>query len=266
VALIGIITGPVYNLFKVDRQNTQPVGILLVHPISAHVYYGAALTPDEAAYLNQIFPLKKGWSYSCFDATVFFYRKLNFMPLQDNPFEALKIFTRLTLASPIITAKHFFCLSKFVWFPVQPERVPLETVYTENQKLDNPDWQQYGKVVNQNSKLPAVREFVVSVLKQYSRLDPRMIGWRPAIYLYFFTFAVLYYAYREKNWSIALLLVPVFIQCLIIAVSTQMQAVRYQYPVVLASMFFTVPLLYLASRHPKADQGLAKNETYCPGA
>ena len=253
IMYIGVIIGPVYEIFNVKRHQTQSYGIVFIHPIAAHINYGATFSVDEEAYLDQIFPLENGWPYSCHDATVLFYKGVKFEPVLNEPLEIAKIFGRLTLKSPFITLRHFKCLSSFVWQISQPKGVYLETVVTSNQNIiSNPRWQQYEAYTKQKSRASELREVIIGTLETYSRIDPDMVGWRPAIYMYIFSAGVVFYAIRKKNALILLLLVPVYIQSFVIAFSAQLQAVRYQYPIYLVSMLFTVPLIYLAVRPSKS--------------
>jgi uncharacterized membrane protein len=73
-----------------------------------------------------------------------------------------------------------------------------------------------------------------------------MVAWRPAIYLDGYMISIGFFAFRKKNPLVALLLVPPMLQSLVIAVTAQLQAVRYQYPVYLIAMLFTIPVFYLA--------------------
>ena len=253
---IGIVMGPVYSIFKVDMTDTQPLGVVLIHPLAAHVRAGTPLTPDDKAYLDRIRPLQNGWSYSCYDATVLFYQGVNFQPVQEDPIYAAKLLARLTLDSPLVTLKHFACLSTFVWSPFQPKGVSLETIYLKNQDISiNLDWEPYDRIVNQNSKLPWLKDIITGIIQKDSQIDTGKIFWRPAIYLFLFMISVLYNAFRKKKWLIALLIAPIIFQSLIIAVSAQLQALRYQYPVYLVSLLFTIPFFYLSIAFPNPNEG-----------
>ncbi len=255
VLCIGFIVGPVYEVFRVNRQQSQSFGVVFIHPIAAHVRNEASFSLDEQAYLKTIFPLEIAWPYSCHDATVLFYSGVNFSEVQKDPMQAAKIFGRLSLEAPLVTARHFYCLSSFVWQISQPDGVYLETVVTTNHTAGHREaWRKYQPYIEQNSRAPELRNLITSILERYARFDPGMIGWRPAIYLYVFSAAVVFLAFRRKNPLILILLVPVYLQTLIIAFTAQLQAVRYQYPVYLVSMLFTVPLIYLAVKQPNPKQ------------
>jgi len=253
ILYIGMITGPVYNFFRVNRTFTQGTGVTLVHPIAAYVNAGVSFTADETAYLNRIFPLDENnkWPYSCYDATVLFYKGVNFRPVNDDPIFALRLLSRITLEDPSVLIKHFACLSSFVWQLPQPKDLYLETVILQSQTLDSyPQWQKYAQVINPRSKLPDVKDNIIKAIEKYYSIDTSLVAMRPAIYLYILTTAVLAYVLRAKKPLFVLVLFPAFTQSLIIAFFAQLQALRYQYPVYLISMLFAIPFLYLAIKYP----------------
>lgn len=247
--MLLVVYGAIYPLFHVEKDSGQPASVVFVHPLDAEINnlkdYQNTLSANDLSYLNAIYPLKKGWSYSCYDATVFFYQIINFAPLQKDPLRALEILIKLASRDPKILVRHFFCLSSFTWRLDQPDGVYLESVlYTSIDATVYPAWTQYQPMIAQRSALPAMRQVVMGMQDLSTRIDPRKISWRPAIYLYLFAAAVIATALSNKNAKLLLILVPVAAQTAIIMLVAQLEAVRYQYPVYLVSMAFTLPLLF----------------------
>jgi hypothetical protein len=141
--------------------------------------------------------------------------------------------------------------------------VYLESIVTESLPANlYPQFEDYAWYTELNSKLPSVRDWLLTQLDHYANIDPHKITWRPALYLYLLCASVSFYAYRAGNKRMLILLVPVLIQTLVIAFTAQLQAVRYQYPVYLISMLFSIPLFYLALNtekvvNPKAIDGFS---------
>jgi hypothetical protein len=242
-----LITGPLYKIFNVDRAHSQSLGVIFIHPIAAQVHANTKLTKSEQDFLDELFPLKEGWAYSCYDATVFFYQGVNFQPVQKSTLHIAKIFYMLTLRNPAVTLDHFVCLSSFVWQVKQPSNVNLETVYVSNLDVSNyENWRMYQDLVMQKSKLQFLQDLIVKAINYSYAVDPDKVLWRPAIYLYILTIAVFVFSFASLNKSIFALLTPVLIQSLVIAFTAQLQALRYQYPVYLVSMLFSLPLFYSA--------------------
>jgi hypothetical protein len=256
-ALILFILGPVYTWFKVNREIKFNYGIVLIHPVVAYVNSQtdlSYLTNYEKQYLNNIYPLKANWPYSCYDATVFFFENTNFYPVINDPLTMLKIITRLAIHDPKILLNHYLCLSSFVWQPNQPKNVYLETILMDYYNLDqNPSWEIYKAQVSQNSLLPQIRGAIKYIVSSEWNLDVYRLLWRPAVYIYMFllSLALLVHRTRHKKWL--LLSVPLLAQSIGIMLTAQVQAVRYQYPVYLIAMLFTIPLLIMGWKKMKLD-------------
>ena len=245
IASFLLITGPIYQWLPVNSGQAQSIGVIFIHPIAAHVAAGEALTPGDQDYLNQIFPLSKGWDYSCYDATVLFYKHVNFAPVQQDPARIIRIFVKLTIAHPWVTINHFVCLSSFVWRIDHPEGVYLETVLQKNFDASTvPAFNEYVDTVQMKSQLPKVKEFLENSYSSMMNLDPHKILWRPAIYLYILLITVLGFCYVIHDFRYLLLLVPVIVQSVIIMFVAQLEAVRYQYPVYMIALLFVIPLLW----------------------
>lgn len=260
--LLIFFIGPVYKIFKVDNSFRLPAALVFIHPIAAHIDAGTTITSAEAELLNQIFSLEKGWPYSCYDATIMSYQGVFFQPVLDHPIELAKIFFRLTLKNPGVTLRHFFCLSSFLWQINQPKGVYLETYELDNINLVYyPNWKQYETIISQDPKLPNLYNVIFTIIDKLKILDRNLILWRPAIYLYTFLFVVVLTWFRSRNPFVFLLLIPNLIQSSIIALTTQLQALRYEFPVYLTTLVFSLPLLYLAVN--KADS--LGNEEYFLG-
>jgi len=256
-AIILFILGPLYTRFKVDRAVKSNYGITLIHPVVAYVNSKTdliVLTDYEKQYLNQIYPLNSNWPYSCYDATVFFYEGTNLYPVINHPFTMAKIFTRLAMHDPKIMLKHYLCLSSFVWQPNQPQNVYLETILFDNYNLDQkPSWQKYTNDVSQKSILPQVRGWIERIAKAEWNRDIFKLMWRPAIYIYLFLASLAFFVYRTGRRKWWLLSVPLAAQSIVMMFTAQVQALRYQYPVYLIAMLFTIPLLMMGWKKMKLD-------------
>ncbi len=257
-AIILFVLGPLYTWFKVDRAVRFNYGIALIHPVVAYVNAKTdlvVLTDYERQYLNNIYPLNNNWSYSCYDASVFFFQDTNLYPVINDPFTMAKIFSRLTIHDPKIMLDHYLCLSSFVWQPNQPQNVYLETILFDNYNLDqNPSWQKYTNDVSQNSILPQVRGWMERIVKAEWNRDVFKLMWRPAIYMYLFLASLAFYVFRTGRRKWWLLSVPLAAQSIVMMFTAQVQALRYQYPVYLIAMLFTIPLLFMGWKKTGLDR------------
>lgn len=256
-AIILFVLGPVYTWFNVNRELVYNYGIAFIHPVVPYVNSPAdlaSLSYQELQYLNHIYPLNDTWSYSCYDATVFYYQGAVFMPVIKDPLMMVKIFTKLAIHDPKIMLNHFICLSSFVWQPNQPKNVYLETILFENYNLDqNPAWKIYTDQVSQNSLLPEVRNFIKRIVNAEWNRDVNKLLWRPALYMYLFLASLVYFVIRTAHKKWLFLSVPLVAQSMTMMFTAQNQALRYQYPIYLISMLFTVPLLFLGWKKNNLD-------------
>ncbi|OGN91234.1 MAG: hypothetical protein A2Y88_06320 [Chloroflexi bacterium RBG_13_48_10] len=257
VALIIFVQVPIFSWFKVNRAVKYTYGITLIHPVVAYVNSKTdlvILTDYEKQYLNKIYPLKNNWPYSCYDATVFYYEGTTLNPVINDPFTLAKIFTRLAIHDPKIMLNHYSCLSSFVWQPNQPQNVYLETILFDNYDLDQrPSWQKYTYDVSQKSILPQVRGWIERIAKAEWNRDVFKLMWRPAIYMYLFLASLAFFVFRTGRRKWWLLSAPLAAQSIVMMFTAPLQALRYQYPVYLIAMLFTLPLLLMGWKKMKLD-------------
>ncbi len=254
LAIILVIIGPLFTVFKVDRAVRFTYGIPFIHPVVAYVSANQgldSLSPLEKQYLNLIYPLDKPWNYSCYDASVFFFQDTNLYPAIQLPMRMVKIFAKLAAQNPLTTIRHFVCLSSFVWQPNQPKGVYLETVLFESFNPDQtPGWSVYKNIIGQDPLLPQVHNFLRRLVNAEWHRDVSLLLWRPALYMYVFLIGVILVMARTRLTKWFLLAIPLLAQTLGIMFTAQTQAVRYQYPVYLISLVFTVPLFIMALKIP----------------
>jgi len=83
-----------------------------------------------------------------------------------------------------------------------------------------------------------------------------MLLWRPALHMYAFMLGLILYVVRSRNSKWLILSVPLLTQSMVLMFTAQLQAVRYQYPVYLISMLFTIPLVIVGIKyqHPFSKQ------------
>ncbi|PWB50241.1 MAG: hypothetical protein C3F13_17390 [Anaerolineales bacterium] len=254
IAIILVVVGPLYSIFKVDRSYRQTYGIPFLNPVAAYISTNqdlGSLSLSDREYLDSIYPLDNPWPYSCYDATIFFYES-NLIPVVQNPLSTVKIFTKLATHDPSNAFRHFLCLSSFIWQPNQPLGVYLETILFENYNPEwMTDWSVYKDSLTQSSILPQIHNLVQRAVKAEVHRDTYMLFWRHALYLFAFLVGLILLVIRTRNARWLLLAVPIVSQSIIVMFTAQLQAVRYQYPVYLISLLFTLPMIIVALKNPK---------------
>jgi len=258
IIFVIIIKIPIYNLFRVDTSNSQSYGVAFIHPIAAHIDQGTKFTVKEKEFLSNIYPLANGWQYSCHDATILFYKGLNFIPVVENPSYLGKMLIKKTITNPITTIRHFICLSSFTWNIFQNDQVYLETVLFDSFNPENhPDWMIYKELTSPKSIIPQLKVVITNFGNFLLKVDKYKIIWRPALYMYVFLIPVgLLYSKNKNYWVLS---IPTLSQTVVIMGTAQLEALRYQYPIYLISLIFTIPLIFLFIEELKNQKDKEKN-------
>jgi uncharacterized membrane protein len=116
-----------------------------------------------------------------------------------------------------------------------------------------PGWGIYKNDVSQNSLIPRVRGFIKHIVEAEWNRDVYKLLWRPALYMYLFLASLAFFVYRTGRGKWLLLSVPLIAQSIGMMFTAQLQALRYQYPVYIIAMLFTIPLLFMGWKKTSSD-------------
>jgi hypothetical protein len=241
--MVLFIKGPVYKIFNVNSKSTQPMSVIYLHPLAAHVVNGTEMTETEKLILDKIHHPLSEWAYSCYDATIFLYKGFNVKVTEEYSLFLLKTLLRFSILKPFVTLNHFFCQSSFVWNPFHPEGVMFESIYL-NSSIDYPGWEKYSKDVSTKNLFPGFKTFIEKFTYHWLLIDVKKVTWRPALYFFSFIISVILFSLKSKQKNDLLIIAPILFQTLGIALTSQYQGVRYQYPVYLVSMFFSPQIIF----------------------
>ncbi|MDH3347775.1 MAG: hypothetical protein OEM02_06710 [Desulfobulbaceae bacterium] len=82
-----------------------------------------------------------------------------------------------------------------------------------------------------------------------TKRGPLFFIWRASCYLYFFLFCLAIGCYRQKNIKLALIALPVLLSSLpVLLIIIHKSILRYHYGLLIVSLLFSIPLLYLDKR------------------
>lgn len=237
-----LIKGPVYSIFGVKENITQPFSVVFLHPLAAHVTNHTEMTPSEEKILDLIHPLDD-WTYNCYDATVFLYKGFNVEVLQRYSTFLLKTILRLSISNPSVTLNHLFCQSSFIWNPIHPSGVMFESVYLQS-SADYPNWEKYATIVSPDTRFPSGLYFFRKITADWLDIDHYKITLRPALYLFSMLTSFLIFSIRNRTPIAFIALMPIFFQIASIAFTYQYQGIRYVYPIYISALFF-VPYFFI---------------------
>lgn len=101
---------------------------------------------------------------------------------------------------------------------------------------------------DEESLLPQLMERLYDLFEE-SKGEHWFVVWRPAVYLYVFLASIVIAGYRLKSWRLLLLSLPVLLNSLPTLFFVIHKSIfRYHYGIILVSLLFTLPLLFLNQR------------------
>ena len=230
--IIIIFRGPVFSLFNISTSK-YIFYTLPLHHMGAFISSNVPFTEDEKSFLNNISPIKDNWQYDCHAIRKAFGAKpgINLIYdkqyLIDNGQRFLKLYLKTLFNNPLVYLKHLKCSAKFIWYPWSSmERMQLKTV-------GGIRWIPYENEfgIISDSKLPS---FVVPATMF---IKSTMFIWQPSIFLLFCIIIYLVSYNYQRNLLLLLSLIPLLSQTIGIAILTNSQEFRYQYPVVFIAHF-----------------------------
>ena len=253
IGLWQLITGPVYDHFKVIKSKEDIIPAISFYGIAAHIVDDPTiLSYKNEHYLIRLLPLK-GWGlYDCHSATTMsfspLFSKEAYLQVDDR---LLGTYVELTQEKPFITINHVLCATSYLWkIESEPGQYYLGTVTYRNgiEMLQEENIKSFGynllyfASTIHRTPIPDVRDFINSwSASLYDETSGTLS--RPALYLYLMAFAVVVYSLRNRSFAMSLVAVPSLIQTGIMFVASLNSELRYQYPIFLAGLLFFLPLI-----------------------
>jgi hypothetical protein len=250
------IRGPVFQVLNVQSlpPNFFTTYIALKH-VAAHLNEGAALTETEQALLRQVRTGDLEWPYLCSTAEPLLYDgKLNSNFALAHSTELTQLAWKLFLQRPQVDIEDQVCSGSLVWrlsWPPTPlqgfNALPFTTDGAGDpftgKALQNPNAPLDLTPSRIESPVPTITKFLTGMVLQMLSQNNISWLWRPALYLYILLAASAIAALRSRRWKFLLVGVPIVLNSLVI-VMTLAQEFRYQYPVVLVSILFSLYFLF----------------------
>jgi hypothetical protein len=259
------IRGPVYQWLNVQPlpSNFFTAYIALKH-VAAHLAQGAEVTEAEQAFLRQVRAGDLAWPYLCSTAEPLLYDgKLDSDFALSHSTELVQLAVKLFQQNPRVDIEDQICSGSLVWrlswpptaqhwynlfpFTIGPDGLPY--TWKASQGPNDPLDYTPHRI---ESPVPAMTQFLTQTMQQMVPLDNISWLWRPALYLYLALAGTIIATIRSRYWKFLLVCIPIGLNSLMI-VMTLAQDFRYQYPVVLVGLLFSIYLLFgipLADRSP----------------
>ena len=230
--IIIIFKGPIFTLLNI-KTSQYIFYTLPLHHMGAFISNNVSFTDEEKSFLNNISPIKDNWQYDCHTIRKAFGTKpgvdliYDKKYLIDNGQRFLRLYLKTLFYNPLVYLNHLKCSTKFIWYPWSSmERMQLKTI-------GGIHWIPYENEfgIKSDSKL----SYLIAPTTMF--IKSTIFIWQPSIFLMFcIAIYLLSYIYQRNN-LLFLSLIPLLSQTIGIALLTNSQEFRYQYPVVFIAHF-----------------------------
>ena len=233
ISLYVLITGPVYDKFKVNRSPVRESLSVPLQQMAAMVVCGAKMNDEQSRFINKLIPLHK-WSevYNPYLADPI-KNALNQPFLQQNQNIFFKNWFNMVINNPLIALQSYLKLSCIIF-----QIVPDLAAYTSTAvlELETPEIAKAAGLSNLVI-FPKLTKLLTYIVKQTFTVKFGII-WRPALYF----MLILLFMLAERVRGHTLLVwssLPILLNTLSIAVALPAQDFRYLYATLL-----TLPVLF----------------------
>lgn len=236
--IIIIFRGPILSLLNISTSQ-YIFYTLPLHHMGAFISSNVPFTEEEKSFLNNISSIEDNWQYDCHTIRKAFGTKPGIDLIYDKQYliengqKFLKLYLKTLFNNPLVYLNHLKCSTKFIWYPWSSmERMQLKTI-------GGIRWIPYENEfsIKSDSKLSYL------VVPATMFIKSTIFIWQPSIFL-MFCIAIYLLSYNyQRNYLLFLSFIPLLSQTIGIALLTNSQEFRYQYPVVFIAHFIWLLVL-----------------------
>lgn len=256
ISFILVFTGPVFNLIKVDRKDSNLLKAhLQIQQIGAVLNNDGNITEKDRAFLSQIVSLsywKKAYDpHSCMPLI---YRRgkdgkrilnWNFFRKEKNYHEFMKVWGRIALRNPSAILKYYLHATDLLW----RIKIKYRTFVIPNGDLIEEDlFSGYKPSKNLNQRVGSAGHFLLGCLNDASR-------WflcRGPLYFWLSLFFLSLMTLRIGKFSVLIIATPMLLQALTVAAFPLVQDTRFMFPIILVTPLMIG--LFFSSQLPKPSK------------
>lgn len=246
ITLLVLIKGPFYDLMRVDRDFSGQSNQILLHHIAAHLDAGTKFEESEIAYLDELLPIEE-WDYQCCYVGPIFHRN-DFdrdLLLTSSAYNQ-KLTLSLFLRDPIVDIKHMFCAGEHAWRFGEKQCEIFSTHGFNSWYMGEQDWiipNDYG--LEEASVLPNLIQPYSDLMRKFGFLDEDLVTWlQPAFFIYTSALALFIAYFRNRDWKVLLIGMPLALHTLILFLINSFPVFRYFYCNHLVGLFLIGFIFY----------------------
>ncbi|MCE1254203.1 MAG: DUF6020 family protein [Anaerolineae bacterium] len=246
VLLYFSFTGPVYDLFKVEKNSGDLGNTIILHHIGAHVQAGTPLSSEDRQFLDDMMPLQS-WKYDCCGVnSLYFTADLNKKIYRENSARLQEVFVHTLLDDPLVDFNHLLCASSIVYSTHSScYNYPSGLILQSGQV----HWIEDRNLVPENSLLPQLVGPLSSYVTTSSSESWFYFFWRPALSLGIALLILFLILITSQSLKWAILGLPLVLQSGIMLLINLAQDFRYHYSIGLVLPFLLAVLVWQIYLH-----------------
>jgi hypothetical protein len=257
--LHALITGPLYQELKVTPSPTKLVYEPVLYHIAAHLKTDAGISPDLKASINEVMPIEK-WKYDrCSSNPITYDPAFKDEHFQNQLPEYLKIALTLFLKDPLVDLQAVNNLGAFV-YRINPDcPVYISPLSYQSGSSIGAGWIDFyvDDIAREKPILPVfvkplARLFSITTSYYNIRLF-YVLFWAPLTYLILLILTSIGFLILQKRWDFLAILSPALFQSLSMVFLAPVQHTRYQYGLIVISIYSVALFLWAYYDSKKAS-------------
>jgi hypothetical protein len=245
-----LITGPLYSAMSVIPAPAKLTYEPVLYHIAAHLENDPAVSIDTLAAANALLPSDQ-WIYDpCTSNPITYHPGFNDQQFQDHTADYFLLAFHLFMINPGVDLQAVFNLGAFV-YRVNPEcQVYISSLYYQPTSAVGAAWIDFAvdDVTNEKSLLPSLVKPLAWLVSRTSSLNDLrvfyVLFWSPVIYLLLFLLTATGFFFYQRRWDFLVFIAPATFQSLSMALLAPVQHTRYQYGLIVISIYMVALFLW----------------------
>jgi hypothetical protein len=247
ISIFVLIKGPIYDLIGIDRGRSGQSNLILLHHIAAHLDAGTDIKGDEMEYLNSLLPIQD-WDYQCcYIVPIYLNKGFNEAELMSNSVYNRKLAFSLFLRDPIVDIRHAFCAGELAWRFGGMNKCNINSTHGLNTwRAGKQDWIIPNEFsLTESSYIPGLVQKYSDILRTFGFQDELLVPYlRPAFYFYLFILSLVIAYFRNNDWKVFIIGLPIILQTLLLFLINFAPVIRYFYSTNLVGVLFIGIIFY----------------------
>ncbi len=257
-----LITGPLYTALQVPPTPAMLTYNRLLYNIAAHLSTGGDLKPDDQAVLLRLAPIED-WEFDpCSVMPLYQNLEGNEAALKASQADYLRIAWEQLRANPLPNLQALDNLGAFVYRLNPTCSLYLTPLTHQPASAAGASWIDFD-VDNKTVENPLLPAFVRPIAKFYDRSNSfedirvlYVLSWQPVVYLVLFLLAMAGFFHLQRRRDALIIIAPAVFQTLVIILMTPAQQTRFQYGLILISIYSLALFLWAYYNSKRAEKQL----------